>query len=84
MTQNAQFLITIGTIMVGFLCLRNDIKRLDAKIDRMNDTLQAAIQSLRGEVATIGRDLASIRESQAWRHGRLDNARPIAIDDQDN
>ena len=38
-TQDLQFIITMGTIIGGFLLLRHDIKRLHAKLDKMSDNL---------------------------------------------
>ena len=64
MDQNLQFFITVGTTIAVFLWLRNDIIRLDAKIDRVNDSMQNDISSLRHEVT-------SIRENLAWIRGRM-------------
>ena len=64
MDQNLQFFITVGTTIAVFLWLRNDIIRLDAKIDRVNDSMQNNIGSLRHEVT-------SIRENLAWIRGRM-------------
>lgn len=64
MDQNAQFFITVGTVIAVFLWLRNDINRLDEKIDRVNDVLQSDVRSIRTEVA-------SIRESLGWMRGRM-------------
>jgi len=68
---NAQFLITVGTVIAVFLWLRNDINRLDAKIDRVNDSLKGEINSVRGEVASLRGEVASIRENLAWLRGRM-------------
>lgn len=78
MDPNAQFLITVGTVIAVFLWLRNDINRLDAKIDRVHDTLQGDIGSLRSDVNSVRGEVASIRESVAWLRGRLgyDDANP--------
>ncbi len=78
MDPNAQFLITVGTVIAVFLWLRNDINRLDAKIDRVNDSLKGEINSvrddvasLRGELNSVRGEVSSIRESVAWLRGRL-------------
>lgn len=36
-TQDLQFIITMVTIIGGFLLLRHDIKRLHATLDKMTD-----------------------------------------------
>ena len=64
MDQNLQFFITVGTTIAVFLWLRNDIIQLDAKIDRVNDSMQNDISSLCHEVT-------SIRENLAWIRGRM-------------
>ena len=76
--QNAQFFITVGTIIAVFLWLRNDINRLDAKIDRVYDSLKGDINNLsgevssvRGEINSVRGEVSSIRESLAWLRGRL-------------
>ena len=38
-TQDLQFIITMVTIIGGFLLLRHDIKRLHATLDKMTDEL---------------------------------------------
>jgi len=68
---NAQFLITVGTVIGVFLWLRNDINRLDAKIDRVNDSLKGDINKLSGEFNSLRGEVSSIRESLAWLRGRL-------------
>lgn len=75
---NAQFLITVGTVIAVFLWLRNDINRLDAKIDRVDakvdrvyDTVQSDINSLRGDINSVRGEVSSIRESLAWLRGRM-------------
>ena len=76
MDQNTQFFIIVGTVIAVFLWLRNDIHRLDAKIDRVNDSLQADFAALRSEVTTI-------RENLAWMRGRMgyDEPTPPHADD---
>ncbi len=76
MDQNTQFFIIVGTVIAVFLWLRNDIHRLDAKIDRVNDSLQGDFESLRSEVTTI-------RENLAWMSGRMgyDEPTPPKPDD---
>ena len=64
MDQNVQFFITVGTVIAVFLWLRNDINRLDAKIDRVNDSLRSDFTALRSEVSIM-------REQLAWLRGRL-------------
>ncbi len=76
MDPNAQFLITVGTVIAVFLWLRNDINRLDAKIDRVNDSLKGELNFVRGEVASLRGEVASIRESLAWLRGRLGYGEP--------
>ena len=76
MDPNAQFLITVGTVIAVFLWLRNDINRLDAKIDRVNDSLKGEINSARGEVASLRGEVTSIRESLAWLRGRMGYGEP--------
>ncbi len=71
MEQNVQFFITVGTVIAVFLCLRNDINRLDAKIDRVSDSLKGDINNLRSEVNSLRGEVASLRESLAWLRGRL-------------
>ena len=78
MDPNAQFLITVGTVIGVFLWLRNDLNRLDAKIDRVNDSLKGDINNLSGEVSSVREEInsvrgevSSIRESLAWLRGRL-------------
>lgn len=76
MDPNAQFLITVGTVIAVFLWLRNDINRLDAKIDRVNDSLKGELNSVRGEVASLRGEVASIRESLAWLRERMGYGEP--------
>ena len=71
MEQNAQFFITVGTVIAVFLWLRNDINRLDAKIDRVNDSLKGDINNLSDEFNSMRREVAAIRESLAWLRGRM-------------
>ena len=61
MDQNAQFFITVGTVIAVFLWLRNDINRLDAKIDRVNDSLRSDFTVLRSEVSIMREQLAWLR-----------------------
>ncbi len=70
MDQNAQFFITVGTVIAVFLWLRNDLNRLDANIDRVIDALKFDINSLRIEVT-------SIRESLGWMRGRMGYSEPV-------
>ena len=76
MEQNLQFFITVGTVIAVFLWLRNDINRLDAKIDRVNDSLIGELNSVRDEVASLRGEVASIRESLAWLRGRMGYGEP--------
>ena len=71
MDQNTQFFIIVGTVIAVFLWLRNDINRLDAKIDRVNDKTQNDMSALGQDVATLRSEVAYIRETLAWLRGRL-------------
>lgn len=73
MDQDLQFFVTVGTVIAVFLWLRNDINRLDKKIDREVDALKADLSSLRTEVG-------SIRESLGWMRGRMGYSEPDAAD----
>ena len=91
MDQNAQFFITVGTVIAVFLWLRNDMNRLDAKIDRVYDALKSDNGQLRTELTSVRESLGfditsvrtevgSIRESLGWMRGRMGYSEPDAAD----
>jgi len=74
--QNLQFYITVGTTIAVFLWLRNDLNRLDAKIDREIDGLKTDINSLQSEVNSLRSEVTSIREGLGWLRGRMGYSEP--------
>ncbi len=64
MDHNAQFIITVGTVIGVFLWLRHDINLLNGKIDKVSDDLNARIDK-------VNENYAAMRESLGWIRGRM-------------
>ena len=76
MDPNVQFVITVGTVIGGFLWLRHDINLLNAKIDLVSDDLNARIDSVEARQDRMNDNIAALRESLGWIRGRMGFTEP--------